>query len=594
MNAAIYARKSTEQVGRVEEQRSVVRQQELARAFAASRGWVVLGEHVYVDDGISGAEFERRPGFMRMMASLTPRPPFQVLIVSEQKSIGREMAETMYVIKQLSEAGVEVFEYMQGRSLTPRGYLAKMMAAMQSGVDEGHREDTSRRVHESHSRSVRLGHAVGGRVFGYRNVDVIVGEDQHGRPLRSHVDRVIDPAQAEVVRRIFELYDSGLGLKSIVKRLTGEGALAPAPFRRKDGLQPIVGWAPSTVRTILSREIYQGVMVWNKSRKRTEWGKVDQRPRPKSEWIRAPKDDRLQIVSDDLWERVAARRRDTEGKALRFQSGRLSGRPPKHATKNLLAGLATCALCGGGLVVETSPRKRGRIPEYVCHRHRHNGTCSNVLRVSVDEMNEAVLRAVEEHALTPEAIEQVILLTERDDVTERRDALDAERRDVERRINRVVAAIEAGGEAVSLIAKLRDLERRKTALSAEVVSLRPIPRIDRAVINERLSDWRRLLRQSTTQGRAVLQRVLRGRLTFTPWTTQGGGQGYNFSGPTRFDKLFTGIIVERSGLIAKGDLTGTENIRPEDTFDRDYGRLLDQFYGKGVASPTGFEPVFWP
>jgi hypothetical protein len=114
-----------------------------------------------------------------------------------------------------------------------------------------------------------------------------------------------------------------------------------------------------------AREIYRGVVVWNKSRKRTAWGRVDQRPRPESEWIRAPKNDDVQNVSDDLWTRVVARRRETERQAVRFASGRLSGRPPKHGAKNLLAGLATCAVCGGGLVVETSPRKRGRVPEYV-------------------------------------------------------------------------------------------------------------------------------------------------------------------------------------------------------------------------------------
>ena len=34
---------------------------------------------------------------------------------------------------------------------------------------------------------------------------------------------------------------------------------------------------------------------------------------------------------------------------------------PKTPTQNLLAGLATCALCGGGLIVETSLGKRGRV-----------------------------------------------------------------------------------------------------------------------------------------------------------------------------------------------------------------------------------------
>ena len=45
--------------------------------------------------------------------------------------------------------------------------------------------------------------------------------------------------------------------------------------------------------------------------------------------------------------------------------------------------------------------------------------------------------------------------------------------------------------------------------------------------------------QRTTQGRAVLQRVLRGRITFTP-----KGDGYEFEAPTRFDKLFTGVVYE--------------------------------------------------
>jgi len=58
--------------------------------------------------------------------------------------------------------------------------------------------------------------------------------------------------------------------------------------------------------------------------------------------------------------------------------------------------MATCGLCGGGLVVESGGKKRGRIPEYICHRHRANSSCTNALRVSVAEMNEAVLQAFED------------------------------------------------------------------------------------------------------------------------------------------------------------------------------------------------------
>jgi hypothetical protein len=64
------------------------------------------------------------------------------------------------------------------------------------------------------------------------------------------------------------------------------------------------------------------------------------------------------------------------------------------------------------------------------------------------------------------------------------------------------------------------------------------------------------------QAQTVLQRVLRGRLTFTLWTD---GLGYDFSAPTRFDRLFTGIVVPVPVLpswIPEGDVTGTEHIGP--------------------------------
>jgi DNA invertase Pin-like site-specific DNA recombinase len=76
MIAAIYARKSTEQLGVADEQRSVARQIEHARLDAVRKGWTVTDEYVFVDDGISGAEFATRPGFVRLMNALKPRPPF--------------------------------------------------------------------------------------------------------------------------------------------------------------------------------------------------------------------------------------------------------------------------------------------------------------------------------------------------------------------------------------------------------------------------------------------------------------------------------------------------------------------------------------
>ncbi len=85
-------------------------------------------------------------------------------------------------------------------------------------------------------------------------------------------------------------------------------------------------------------------------------------------------------------------------------------------------------------------------------------------------------------------------------------------------------------------------------------------------------------------------------MTFTPRCNEISGDvdGYDFEGPTRFDKLFTGIAVERPKDLVPNHRAGLEDIGPEDTFDGDYGRLLERAYVKGVASPAGFEPAFWP
>jgi site-specific DNA recombinase len=601
VRAAIYARKSTEQRGVSEESKSVTRQIEKARTFAASRGWTTDDAMVFVDDGISGAEFEKRLGLQRLLAQLKPVPKFSVLIVSEQKSLGRELAETLYRIKQLAKAGVEIFEYVHGQSLTPKNAMEKLLSSVRGYSDEDHREKTRERVHEAHTHKAERGYCVGGRVFGYRNEDVFAdGLDDHGRPKRSHVVRKINREQAAVIVKIFTLYADGLGLKAIAQRLNLEDAPSPKPFIRRDPTKvgPLKAWAPATIRAILMRELYRGVMVYNRSRKRDDWGQVNQKQRPESEWIRVNVP-QLRIVSEELWARVASRRADTEGKTVRFAGGRLSGRPPKEATVNLLAGLATCACCGGGLVVETSARKRGRIKEYVCFRRRSHGECTNTLRMPMDTLDEAVLTAIEEHVLTADAVEQVILLSERDDHSEKQVILDREHKSNAKKITRLLEAIEQGGGSVSaVIEKLRALEARQREIETERTTMQPVPRLPKKVVDDRLAEWRRLLRSSTTQARAVLQRVIVGRIVFTPTTEDRpvkngvAAPGYRFETQTRFDKLFAGVASVRPGWMKDYEGGPTSGITAEDTVDADYGRLLERAYVKGLASPTGFEPVF--
>jgi site-specific DNA recombinase len=107
--AASYARKSNDQNGVAPDAKSVTRQIEHATAYAATKGWTVDPAHVYTDDAISGAEFQRRPGFLRLMNTLKPRPAFTVLVMMDEDRLGREQIETAWALKQLITAGVRVF-----------------------------------------------------------------------------------------------------------------------------------------------------------------------------------------------------------------------------------------------------------------------------------------------------------------------------------------------------------------------------------------------------------------------------------------------------------------------------------------------------
>src|SRR5216683_8338339 len=185
--AAIYGRKSTDQAGVSDEQRSVTRQIEHARQYAAQHGWLVHEASVYVDDGISGAEFVKRPGFLRLMNALKPRPPFQVLIMSEESRLGREQIETAYSLKQIVDAGVRVFFYLEDRERTLDNALEKMMLSLTTFAAEMERENGRQRTYDAMARKARALQVTGGKVYGYDNVEVLSPE---GR--RLHVIRKIN------------------------------------------------------------------------------------------------------------------------------------------------------------------------------------------------------------------------------------------------------------------------------------------------------------------------------------------------------------------------------------------------------------------
>jgi hypothetical protein len=256
-------------------------------------------------------------------------------------------------------------------------------------------------------RKAKAGHVTGGMVFGYDNVPVpapTTGAAKDAKPL--HVIRRINQAEAAIVQRIFELSAAGHGYTRIAKRLNAEGAPSPRPRR---GV--VRGWAPSSVREVLGRKLYRGMIVWNRTRKRDTSGKRHQRPRPESEWVHVPAPD-LRVISDELWAAATQRRKAAEEIYLRRTNGQLWGRPPVNgvAAKYLLTGLTLCEPCGGSLEVLSRSHGRQRAFVYGCASHHRPGktVCANGLLAPLDATDEAVLTTVERDILRPEVIRAAI------------------------------------------------------------------------------------------------------------------------------------------------------------------------------------------
>ena len=517
MIAAIYARKSTEQIGVADEQKSVARQLEHARNYAVSKGWTVVGAYEFIDDGISGAEFANRPGFLRLMNALKPGAPFQVLVMSEVSRLGREQIETAYALKQLSVAGVRCFSYLDGRELLMESATDKFLLGAVTFAADLEREKARQRTYDAMLRKAKAGHVTGGRAFGYDNVDV---RDTNGQ--RSHVERRINATEAEVVRRIFELRAAGVGQGRIAKQLNAERAATP---RSQQGRPR--AWSPSSVREVLFRDLYRGVITWNKSRKRNTWGQHQQTDRPVGDWLQVPAP-QLRIVTEEAWS--AAHERLATAREAYERTTHGQRRPQRDRdSKYLMTSFGRCA-CGSGLHVRSRSHGTTRAFFYACTAHYKSGpeVCPHVDQWPMEELDREVLAQIDEDVLRPNLVDEVIAQARAifdapvdvDQDAARRDELAA----LAREQARLTEAIATGGDMPVLITRLRETERRRVELAALVTVVnrsRPRWRDLEREMRKDLVDWRAAFTGEVSEARQAFRELLTGSIVFTPVVERG-------------------------------------------------------------------------
>jgi DNA invertase Pin-like site-specific DNA recombinase len=90
------------------------------------------------------------------MSALKPRPPFQMLIMSEESRLGREAIEAGYAPKPLVTSGVRVFFYLEDRERTLDSPTDRIMLSLTAFADELEREKARQRKYDGCCESRRL------------------------------------------------------------------------------------------------------------------------------------------------------------------------------------------------------------------------------------------------------------------------------------------------------------------------------------------------------------------------------------------------------------------------------------------------------
>jgi site-specific DNA recombinase len=352
---------------------------------------------------------------------------------------------------------------------------------------------------------VHRGLSIGGRAYGYRSEPVT---DEMGREVGRR--RVVDPVEAEVVRRIFRLYRQGLTPRTIAHRLNKDQVPPPRTTRR------LQGWTPNTISGsankalgILHNPLYAGRFVWNRSRKvrDPDTGKRIMRVRPPAEWVwtEAPE---LRIVSPALWNDVQAR----------IAQRRWTANPATHGArpKYLLSRLLVCGTCSGHYVVRVKKRD-WQYYGYAARRERGTTICANDRLVRREVIEAKLLAHVFGDLFAPHrlaylsrAVDAAIARAMEDPQTGLR-RKGAELAVARAELAHIADAIRQGILTTTTRAMLEAAEQRVARLEAEVQQARRRPQTVKSLassVERYLEDLRAAVGRNTDQARRLLARGL--------------------------------------------------------------------------------------
>ena len=510
VTAGCYARKSTDEGDKAADAKSVARQVQRAREYAAERGWRFDDRYVISDDGVSGAEFKSRAGLNALLSAVKERHRLNALVVSEQSRLGRDTIRTLALIQALNDADVKIYSYLDDKEISVNDELGEIEQFIKSWAGASERRKTSQRVRDRLRQKAERGESTGGRLYGYATA---------GK------QRTIKPSEAAVIRRIFKRRIDGAGYFKIAKELNREKVPSPSGATL---------WWGSQVGSILRNETYAGTRVWGLRRRTKRRGTTVVEKSLESVVRReAPA---LRIVTDAQWRAAQAVNEVATERTWRSPDGRLKSRPTE--SRHLLAPFLACGVCGGSMHVQYSKKREERL---FCTRRHNLGAvrCSNQRGLLVKAAEHFILDKFAEVLVSKIVMSKIEAALEAHRAAQADpEPLRAEAKRLRAEIKRLVDSL-ASGEVEEVRDAVNQRRARLDRVEEELSGAAAIQGIDsRAVradiaaeMEALMADWRAHLRKNTSTAQQVLRKILPQKLRVTP---SKSGDKWFFEGMTDY------------------------------------------------------------
>ncbi|MCD7734150.1 MAG: recombinase family protein [Clostridiales bacterium] len=358
----------------------------------------------FEDRDRSGYTFEQREGYQAMRRGLMSHR-YDILVVKDFSRFSRRNSRGLVELEDLRDAGVRIISIGDSVDFPKNDDWLKIQ--FQFLINEMPVTDTSKKVRNVIKRRQADGQWLCAAPYGY-----IINKRREFE---------IVPTEADIVRRIFDLYNNaGWGYKKIANHLTNKGIPTPrmSEQMRKEAQGEAYkrktksAWAIVTVQGILDNDFYIGTLRQGKYTRTKINGKDVRR------------DDGEQIVIENHHQAIIDYRTFATTRALREKRSRNNYRGVK-INDNVYSGFLECGDCGSPMFAMS---RRDLKAAYTCGTYHRRGTAGCTSHhIRVDKLDELlklyVRRLMEQSAAMLEQL-NADLNRETEDVTETEQSAD--------------------------------------------------------------------------------------------------------------------------------------------------------------------------